>query len=52
LGLKEGASKEEVKKSFFKIAQENHPDKNDTAKAKSIFMKAKDSYEKLKDVDP
>lgn len=50
LGLKVGASKQDVKRSFFRIAQEYHPDKNDCPKAKGIFMKAKESYEQLKDL--
>jgi DnaJ-class molecular chaperone len=51
LGLKPGASQEEIKKQYYKIAQEFHPDKNDSSKAKDIFIKAKESYDILKDVD-
>lgn len=37
LGLKKGASKDEVKKAYFKMAKQYHPDINKTAEAKERF---------------
>ena len=52
LGVSKGASKGDVKKAYFKLAKEHHPDTNkgDT-KAAEKFKEATEAYEVLKDDD-
>ncbi len=47
LGLKESASKEEIKKAYRKLAMKYHPDVNPSAKAKSKFLEILEAYEYL-----
>ncbi|MEO1946262.1 MAG: DnaJ domain-containing protein, partial [Methylophilaceae bacterium] len=50
LGVNQDASKEEVKKSYRKLAMKYHPDRNpDNAKTEEQFKEAKEAYEILSD---
>jgi len=51
LGVKSGASQEEIKKAYYKLAQEWHPDKHqngDVEVAESKFKDISEAYENLK----
>ncbi|MEO0555069.1 MAG: DnaJ domain-containing protein [Bacteroidota bacterium] len=50
LGLNRGASQEEVKRSFRKLAKKYHPDKNKSADAKHKFIKVHEAYKFLIEV--
>ncbi len=47
LGLKKGASKEEIKKAYRKLAFEWHPDLNATEEAEKKFIAINEAYEAL-----
>src|SRR4051812_46469743 len=48
LGLAKGASEEEIKKSYRKLAMKYHPDRNpDNKEAEEKFKEAKEAYEML-----
>ena len=50
LGVSKGASKDEIKKSYRRLAMKYHPDRNkDDADAETLFKEAKEAYEVLKD---
>jgi len=50
LGLKPGASQDEIKKSFRSLAMKYHPDKNKgSEESKQKFMKIVEAYEVLSD---
>ncbi len=50
LGVGKGASEEEIKKSYRKLAMKYHPDRNpDNPKAEEQFKEAKEAYEMLSD---
>jgi molecular chaperone DnaJ len=52
LGVEKGASDEEIKKSYRKLAVKYHPDKNpDSKDAEEKFREATEAYEVLKDAD-
>ncbi|WP_249871052.1 molecular chaperone DnaJ [Oceanobacillus saliphilus] len=49
LGVEKGASKEEIKKSYRKLARKYHPDVNKEEGASDKFKEAKEAYEVLSD---
>jgi molecular chaperone DnaJ len=49
LGVNKGASKDEIKKAFYKLAQKYHPDKKGGNEAK--FKEANEAYQTLSDDD-
>ena len=52
LGLSRGASEEEIKKAYRRLAKENHPDLNpDDKDAEARFKEINEAYEVLSDSD-
>jgi len=49
LGLSKSASKEEIKKSYRKLAKEFHPDRNKAADAETKFKEVQEAYDVLSD---
>ena len=50
LGLQRGASKDDIKKAYRKVAVANHPDRNPgDEKAEERFKEATEAYEVLAD---
>src|SRR3989338_10481633 len=49
LGVNKGASKDEIKKAFYKLAHKYHPDKKDGNEAK--FKEVNEAYQTLSDDD-
>ena len=49
LGVNKGASKDEIKKAYFKLAKQYHPDVNKEAAAKEKFATINEAYETLGD---
>ena len=47
LGINKGASKDEIKKAFYKLAQKYHPDKKGGNEAK--FKEVNEAYQVLSD---
>lgn len=47
LGIQEGASKQEVKKAYYKKAKQYHPDVNKDPKAVQRFLEAQEAFEVL-----
>lgn len=49
LGVNKTADATEIKKAYFKLAKENHPDRNQSVEAKEKFKQASEAYETLSD---
>ncbi len=49
LGVDEGATQEEIKRAYRKLARKYHPDVSEEADAESRFKKVGEAYETLKD---
>lgn len=49
LGLSKSASKDEIKKSYRKLAKEFHPDRNKSAGAEEKFKEVQEAYDVLSD---
>lgn len=49
LGIKKGASEQEIKKAYRKLAKQYHPDVNKEADAESKFKEVQEAYEVLSD---
>lgn len=49
LGLQRGASEEEIKKAYRKLARKYHPDVSKEANAKEKFQEVSEAYETLRD---
>src|SRR5947208_893951 len=49
LGVERGASDEEVKKAYRKLARKYHPDVSKEANAKEKFQEVSEAYETLRD---
>lgn len=49
LGLSKGASKQEIKKAYRKLAKEYHPDRNKAQDAESKFKEVQEAYDVLSD---
>ena len=50
LGLDKGASKDELKKAYRRLAMKHHPDRNpDNPESEAVFKEAKEAYEILSD---
>ena len=52
LGLAKGASEDEIKKAYRKLAMKHHPDRNqgdDAKAAEEMFKEVKEAYEILSD---
>lgn len=51
LGLKRGATDEEIKKAYRRLARKYHPDLSKEPKAKEQFQEVSEAYETLKDAE-
>src|SRR4051812_3713199 len=49
LGVSKSASKDEIKKSYRKLAKEFHPDRNKAADAEAKFKEVQEAYDILSD---
>ena len=49
LGIDRNASASDIKKAYFKLAKQYHPDVNPSAEAKEKFSKINNAYETLND---
>lgn len=49
MNVPRGASQDEIKKAYFKLAKEYHPDVNKAAEAKEKFGSINEAYETLGD---
>src|SRR6476620_595305 len=47
LGIKQGASKDEIRKAYRTLAKQYHPDKNPSASAKQKFIEITEAYDAL-----
>lgn len=49
LGVSRGANQDEIKKAYFKLAKQYHPDVNKASEAKEKFASINEAYETLGD---
>lgn len=49
MGVSRSATQDEVKKAYFKLAKENHPDVNKAPEAKEKFATINEAYETIGD---
>lgn len=49
LNVNKGSSQDEIKKAYFKLAKEYHPDVNKAPEAKEKFASINEAYETLGD---
>ena len=49
LGVDRSSSQADVKKAYYKLAQQYHPDKNPSEEAKAKFTKIREAYDTLGD---
>ena len=49
LGVKKGSSQNDIKKAYFTLAKQFHPDVNKTPEAKEKFGQINNAYETLSD---
>ncbi|HOO64455.1 MAG TPA: DnaJ domain-containing protein, partial [Synergistaceae bacterium] len=49
LGVERGASSEEIRKAYRKLARKYHPDINKSAEAEGRYLEINEAYEVLKD---
>ena len=49
LGVSRSATDAQIRKSYFKLAKQWHPDKNKSSRATEIFKKIAEAYRVLKD---
>ncbi|KAG8045137.1 hypothetical protein GUJ93_ZPchr0008g13998 [Zizania palustris] len=49
LGVKQDANASEIRKAYYKLSLEHHPDKNPDPESRKLFIKIANAYEILKD---
>ncbi|KAM1507550.1 hypothetical protein TB2_016617 [Malus domestica] len=49
LGVTQSANSSEIKKAYYKLSLQHHPDKNPVPESKKLFVKIANAYEILKD---
>lgn len=49
LGIRPNASQEDIRRAYYRLAMQFHPDKNADANAQARFQEINEAYEVLKD---